>query len=148
MRWREPASAVSWSAFAAKARDGCTSDNITSKAMDAWIVPKTQFARLASGYWPNLRVRESITTRRRKVISSMYTGKVRIAPPGATGVIFEKWYAADSRTPLTREQMLLRRLRAGNGAIGLLGRLVCRGWRRVWGPRILGSGRFANAGLR
>src|ERR1017187_1138862 len=47
--------------------------------MDAGIVPKAQFANLASGRRPNLRVRESFTMRRRKVIA-MYTAKVRIAP--------------------------------------------------------------------
>src|SRR5437764_458904 len=72
MRWREPVSAVSRSEFAAKVRDGSARDNSTSKARDAWIVLKTQFARLACGYWPNLQVRESITRRRRKVISYVY----------------------------------------------------------------------------
>src|SRR5271167_160483 len=47
--------------------------------MDARIAPRVQFAHLASGYRPNLRLRESITTRRRKVIA-MYTAKVRIVP--------------------------------------------------------------------
>jgi hypothetical protein len=47
--------------------------------MDASIMPKAQFAHLASRYRPNLRLRESITTRRRKVMG-MFAAKVRIRP--------------------------------------------------------------------
>jgi len=57
-----------------------------------------------SGLWilAKLRLRESITTRRRKFISSMYTDKVRTRPPGATGVILERVMRAISE-PTQRE---------------------------------------------
>src|SRR6516164_330615 len=82
MRWREPVSTVSRSGFPVEALDARTSDNSSSKAMHARIVPKVQFAHLASRYGPNLRLEESITKRRKKVIP-MYTAKVRIAPSRA-----------------------------------------------------------------
>src|SRR3984957_17234448 len=56
--------------------------------MDAGIVPKAQFAHLASGDRPDLRLRESIATRRRKVIA-IYTAKVRGHAPAATERIEE-----------------------------------------------------------
>jgi hypothetical protein len=78
MRWREPVSTVSRSGFAAEPRDGCAIDNSMSKAMDAGIIPK-EFVHLAAGYRSSLMLRESITTRRRKVIA-IYTTKVRVEP--------------------------------------------------------------------
>ena len=70
------------------ARDGCTSENSTSKAMDDCIIAKARFAHLASGCRPDLRLRESITRRRGKVISMYvygFTAKVQKAPSRTTG---------------------------------------------------------------
>jgi hypothetical protein len=78
MRWRELVSTVSMSELAAKVGDGFPSENSAKKAMDNRIALKAQTADLASGYRQNLWLRESIATRRRRVIT-IYISKVRVA---------------------------------------------------------------------